>query len=131
MNFDATTASSCRYGGVASDIWGDWDVLWEHSYADYQGHARFLAVKDDIYVFYEWSYGSCSGCDAWEAANYSDEQIEAEMRDGAITFSSVEDVRTWAMMRNQNPYEEDGNDILRAINEWCVGTPKRKRERLS
>src|ERR1700739_419908 len=57
-----TIASQCRYGDVAESIWGDWDIIWEDSEADYQGHASILARKNNRYSFYEWYYGSCSGC---------------------------------------------------------------------
>ena len=38
MKFDETTASQCRYGNVLERVFGDWDIVWEDSEADYQGH---------------------------------------------------------------------------------------------
>jgi len=79
MKWCKTIANSCRYGDVASEIWGDWDIIWEDSENDYQGHASFIAEKNGKYCFYEWSYGSCSGCDTWEAAGLTDKQVEQEV----------------------------------------------------
>jgi len=96
MRWSETTASSCRYGDVAGDIWGGADILWEDSAADYQGHATILAaMADGRYSFYEWWYGSCSGCDAWEAADLSDEQVAKEMRNTAIWFADREEMEGW------------------------------------
>ena len=39
MKWSDTTASKCRYGEIAGEIWGGWDVIWECSSDDYQGHA--------------------------------------------------------------------------------------------
>jgi hypothetical protein len=88
MEWHETIASKCRYGDIAKKIWEDWNILWEDSEDDYQGHATILAEGGGKYSFYEWWYGSCSGCDTWEAANMSDEDVEKEMRDTAIWFDS-------------------------------------------
>ena len=101
MNWNDTVASSCRYGSNAGTIWGDWDVIWEESHSDYQGEAKFLAKKNNTYVFYEWTYGSCGGCDDWEYRNLTDVQIEAEMKRDAIEFdglNSKEHLANWCRM---------------------------------
>lgn len=95
MNWNETTASRCRYGDVAETIWGDWDIIWEDSMADYQGHASFVAAKDGKYSFYEWHYGSCSGCDGWEAAGLSDKQIADEMKDSALWLNGKAAMLDW------------------------------------
>jgi hypothetical protein len=95
MKWNETTASKCRYGDVAEKVWGDWEILWEDSEADYQGHASFLAKRGKKYCFYEWWYGSCSGCDGWEASEQTDEQIEAEMRDTAMWFTDKKELAMW------------------------------------
>lgn len=95
MKFKDTIAASCRYGDVAEKVWEDWDVLCELSEADYQGFASFIATKEKRYVFYEWHYGSCSGCDEWEDRGLSDEQIAAEMRRDAIEFTDAEKLVKW------------------------------------
>jgi hypothetical protein len=98
MTWDKTIASTCRYGEVAGHIWGDWEVIWEDSTSDYQGHASFIAKKGKRYCFYEWWYGSCSGCDGWEADGKSDDDIEHEMRDMALWMPSEAALRKWLMM---------------------------------
>jgi hypothetical protein len=112
MRWQDTVASRCRYGENAGRIWGDWEIIWEESMDDYQGYAKFLAKKDKKYCFYEWSYGSCSGCDAWEDRGLNDAQIEDEMREEAMWFDdefrSKEHLANWCRMmeetsRNYNP----------------------------
>ena len=95
MKWSDTVASTCRYGEIAGQIWGDWDILWENSESDYQGHASILAKKGNRYAFYEWWYGSCSGCDGWEADGKSSEDIEKEMRGTAIWFESKKQLKAW------------------------------------
>jgi len=81
MRWEKTVASECRYGEVAASIFGDAEIIWENSEADYQGFANVLAhMPDGTFVHYEWTYGSCSGCDEWEARGLNDEEVEAEMR---------------------------------------------------
>lgn len=103
MKWSETTACACRYGDVASLIWSDWDVIWEDSEADYQGHASFVAEKDGKYCFYEWWYGSCSGCDGWEASNATTEEIQAEMKSTAMWFENKQELLTWLDMLTGNP----------------------------
>ena len=81
MKWEETVASKCRYGDVAEAIFGNCEIIWECSEADYQGSANVLAkTPDGKFIHYEWTYGSCSGCDEWEDRELSYEQIEAEMR---------------------------------------------------
>lgn len=81
MKWGETVASSCRYGDVAGRIFGESEIIWEHSEADYQGFANVLALMTDgTFIHYEWTYGSCSGCDEWEARDLTDDEIEQEMR---------------------------------------------------
>ena len=93
MKWNETVASDCRYGEIAARIWSDANVIWEDSESDYQGHATVLArTPDGKWWFYEWWYGSCSGCDTWEAAELTDDEIEAEMRDQSAIFDSDEEM---------------------------------------
>jgi hypothetical protein len=98
MKFSESVASHCRYGDVAEEIWKDWNIIWEDSVDDYQGHASFVLEKDGKYVFYEWWYGSCSGCDGWESQGLTGEQIEKEMRETALWLDSKEDLFKWLNM---------------------------------
>ena len=57
----------------------------------YQGDVDISVLLKDGRVFsYYYSYGSCSGCDDWEARSLSDEQIEAEMKREATYFRSID-----------------------------------------
>jgi hypothetical protein len=102
--FNESVAANCRYGDVAAGIWGDWDLVWERSYADYQGSANILVHKDGQFVAYEWDYGSCEGCDTWEAACMSDEQVAEEMQRNAATMD-VRTARKWAEMNHDKSVE--------------------------
>ena len=107
MKWGETIASKCRYGEIAGKIWGEWEILWEDSEDDYQGHASFIAKKGRRYCFYEWWYGSCSGCDGWEADGASDESIEREMRNTALWLNSKKELLRWLDMLEGNPISND------------------------
>jgi len=93
MKWNETIANQCRYGEVAERIWGTSEILWEQSYADYQGEAVILALMPDGQLcFYEWTYGSCSGCDDWEYRCLSDSEIEQEMRNTAVYFGTFDEL---------------------------------------
>lgn len=91
-----TVASRCRYGDVAGRIFDGADVIFERSEDDYQGYANvFARLRDGRFCHYEWTYGSCSGCDEWEDRGLTDDQIEAEMRSAAVFFDNVETVKRY------------------------------------
>lgn len=88
MEWAETVASGARYGYIAGRIFEGDDVICEVSEDGYQGACSVIAAQPDgTYVHYEWNCGSC-GCDAWEYAKLSDDEIEAEMRRGVVTLSS-------------------------------------------
>jgi hypothetical protein len=95
MKWKDTISSKCRYGEIAGKIWGSWDILWEDAEDDYQGHAAFVAKNGNIYCFYEWWYGSCSGCDGWEAAEMSETDILLTMFKEAILFENKQEIIKW------------------------------------
>ena len=81
MKWSETIASTCRYGEIAGRIFEKAEIIWEKSESDYQGSANILAfMPDKTFIHYEWTYGSCSGCDEWEARGLTDDQVEEEMR---------------------------------------------------
>lgn len=102
MKWEETVASTCRYGEVAGRIWGDWNIIWEDSEEDYQGHASILAEKEGCYSWYEWWYGSCSGCDGWEAAGADEDEIETEMRGDALWLQNKDALIDWMMRLEGN-----------------------------
>lgn len=109
MKWNETIASQCRYSECAEKIWGKWDILWEDSQEDYQGHASFLAKKGNKYCFYEWWYGSCSGCDTWEDAGLTDKQIIEEMTNTSLFFNGKKELKKWLDMLSGNPISNHGD----------------------
>lgn len=90
MKWSDTVASRCRYGEDATEIFGDADIIAEASVEDWQGHANVLAaMPDGTFAHYEWTYGSCSGCDEWEDRNLDHGAIVAEMRSAMAVFPDV------------------------------------------
>lgn len=88
MKWSETIAATCRYSECLEKIVGDKDIIHERSYSDYQGSVCILAdMNDETYLFYEYSYGSCSGCDTWESAGYSDSKIVEEMKNDSAIMS--------------------------------------------
>ena len=125
MKWNDTTASKCRYGDIAGLIWGSWDILWEDSEEDYQGYADILAHKNGKYSFYEWSYGSCSGCDEWEGNNLSKKEIADEMVNTAMWFDDVQELKIWLGMLKSvatNTYYHR-HDLIETLEKITGGNP--------
>ena len=60
----------------------DGEVIFSTGTDDYQGSVAIVARLDDgRWLHYDWSYGSCSGCDAWE--DEPTEKVTAEIAKGA------------------------------------------------
>jgi hypothetical protein len=70
MDWDNTEASKCRWSEFFAPVFKNTDIIWDGSSNDYQGFGKVLAevenYGDTSYVYAEWAYGSCSGCDGWE-----------------------------------------------------------------
>lgn len=102
-----STAAECRYGEGVVALYGDWEVVDDRSYADYQGQVWLVARKrdlagGDLYVHVEFSYGSCSGCDDWEARDLSDEAIVEEIRDKCSLLMDVETFKEWSVRTDRS-----------------------------
>jgi len=123
MVWQECIASRCRYGELAGRAFGEPEIIWEHSEDDYQGSANFLGqMTDGRFVHYEWSYGSCSGCDEWEAEGYSDEQIIEIMRSQAAFFPDVTTVKRYLHLEGFEHainISEDFEEMGRAFAKWC------------
>lgn len=64
--------------------------------SDYQGYVDIDVLLEDGRVFsYMYWYGSCSGCDEWEAEGFSDEEIIKIMTDEATFFNNKTDYDKW------------------------------------
>lgn len=96
IQWDESIASQCRYGEIAGRIFDGAEVIFEHSENDYQGYANvFAQLRDGRFCHYEWSYGSCGGCDEWESQELTDDEIESEMRSGAVFFDDIATVERY------------------------------------
>jgi len=102
MKYSETVANRCRYGEVAEKIFGDCEIIWEHSMDDYQGFANVLAAKQDgSFIHYEWTYGSCSGCDEWEDRGLTDQQIENEMRSSMAVLKDRDTLKQYLKLEGE------------------------------
>lgn len=114
MKWDETIASRCRYGEQAGAIFGEADIIWEDSEDDYSGSADVLALlPDGRFCHYEWSYGSCSSCDDWEADGLTDEEVVDVMRRDAVYFGHVAELVVYAEGRRDQAMAETLDDWLK------------------
>lgn len=130
MKWDNTIAAKCRWGSLVHEVLSkalgeNFEVIWEDSEHDYQGHARILAVRGDSMLEYGWSYGSCSGCDSWEDA--PEEEVKKEIingiglfgRDAATEYASMLDLAAKSIQWNSD--REKNLAKAKAIREWSRG----------
>ena len=110
VKFAESTAAQCRWSEYAAELFGDWDVIWDESNADYQGAVRFLAHKDGRFGFLSYSYGSCAGCDSWEGQD--DGEIRKDFQNMAEFFDDVHVLKKFA---EQVSY---GAPFERAVDEY-------------
>ena len=96
MKFQDSESNKCRWSELAERLIGDWFVVWEDAYVDYQGSAELLAYKDGAFCYLEWSYGSCSGCDPWE--DIPENEALCEMKRNAMFFTDAAYLYTWISM---------------------------------
>lgn len=102
MKWEETVASQCRYGDVAERIFSEAEIIWEHSESDYQGWANVLAkMPDGTFIHYEWTYGSCSGCDEWEDRGLTDDEVEQEMRRTMVLFQNAETLPRYLRLEDE------------------------------
>jgi len=133
MKWNETIASECRYGDIAGTIWKDWEIVWEDSENDYQGHASFIATKDGKWSLYEWWYGSCSGCDGWEADGKNEEEIAADMRKDAMWFGNFTELFEWfgkltGNFRSNASPDRGGGGIVFGLDFLAGGIADRLKE---
>ena len=76
----------------------------EYDESDYQGFVDIDVLLENGKVFsYMYNYGSCSGCDTWEAEGYSYEQIKQIMLKESTMFDNIELYNKWRLMvENKN-----------------------------
>lgn len=106
------SAFDCRYGEEAQTLMQSEGatVVGQCGAPDYQGDAKVLGRKPDgSYILLEWSWGSCSGCDEWEARDLTSDQIVETMRGTLARFPSAEHLNAYC----QKVLAETG-----ALPEW-------------
>ena len=71
-------------------------ILYCKFVADWQGEVDIDVLLRDGRVFsYYYNYGSCSGCDEWEAKDYSDSEINQIMEKEATFFDDIQQYSDW------------------------------------
>jgi hypothetical protein len=93
--------SKCRYGGNLLNVLcrkNTKEILRIKYENDYQGFVNIDALLDDGRVFsYNYSYGSCSGCDEWEDRELKDAAIEEIMSNEATYFDDIDQYNKWLL----------------------------------
>ena len=94
---------SCRYcdelGTALKEVRAS-KLLFLSYTSDYQGSVDVSALLEDGRVFsYEYSYGSCSGCDSWEAEELTYDAIVQEMVKNGTYFDSIGSWTAWMNTR--------------------------------
>ncbi len=100
-----STAASCRWAEEVFGQYFDWDVIDDKSYRCYQGDVYLIATDGTKYIFVEYSYGSCSGCDGWDA--FEDKrtpvseilEIQGSMNDCVLVLDNEEQYQEWLKRR--------------------------------
>lgn len=131
MRYDDTVAAKARYGDIVGRVFGDYAVvLAESSEAGYSGSCkvlfRFPSAWDckEQFVFYEWDYGSCSGCDGWEREGLHDFEIMDEVLRTCARFKTREAVMAWAEKLPSKPtWDEDGVSFGDKVRAALAGLP--------
>lgn len=75
---------------------GGVEILRKEYESDYQGFVDVDVLLSDGRVFsYYYSYGSCSGCDEWEARDLSGDEIESVIIQEATIFNDRKSYNQW------------------------------------
>ena len=89
----------CRYGEILSGLLSEYANIYAyHGEADYQGSVAIAWSEtkrygsSEVYFFYEYSYGSCSGCDEWEDRGLTHMEIASEMIRDTSKFEKEEEL---------------------------------------
>lgn len=86
--------------------------------SDYQGEGAYLVKpsegwRDDEYVFFEWSYGSCSGCDGYE--DMGEQERIATFVNGRVVYNRTT-LAAWAdLLRTEIDDERDWDTLKRSV----------------
>ncbi len=94
MKFSDSVSAKCRWSEYTEELFGDWDIIWEESEADYQGKVNLLAHKEGKFAYFSYEYGSCGGCDPWE--DMPEEKIRAYFAKMIEHFEDVQALQKFA-----------------------------------
>lgn len=104
----AQMCEHARYSGNLENVinnLGGTEVLRLSYYSGWQGDVDIDVLLLDGRVFsYQYYYGSCSGCDDWEARYLDDDDIESEMLQDATIFDNIDEYNKWIDMCNNGLY---------------------------
>ena len=85
-----------RWSEMVREALPDGEVVFSTGRNDYQGSVAIVAKLDDgRWLHYDWSYGSCSGCDHWENVMGWDDDAERrqevinEIQNGAAIMDAA------------------------------------------
>lgn len=99
-------AKSCEYAryseclaSAIDKMGGAKEILRLEYESSYSGEVDIdVLLNDGRVVSYHYYYGSCSGCDEWEDAELTDEQIEDIMTQESTIFPNIEKYTEWRKM---------------------------------
>ncbi len=95
--------SGCRYGDNLFNVLcrlNTKEIMRSNYENDYEGFVDVDALLDDGRVFsYNYSYGSCGGCDEWESRELTDAEVENTMMQEATYFDNIAQYNEWNSTR--------------------------------
>lgn len=117
MRWEKTSLTGCRWSGTVYEALDlkSWDIIWHEGEGDYQGSASFIAKKGAQYLYYGWSWGSCSGCDSWE-----NEEIGAvieEIKTTVMLLDNKDQLWNWG----KGLAKENKIDMSKLVGEELAG----------
>jgi hypothetical protein len=106
-----------RYGDILEDVLSflnGKEILYKSYEDDYQGYVDVDMLLSDGRVFsYYYSYGSCSGCDEWEAEEYSNEKIKVIMIQEATFFDNIDMYNEWCKTnKSRMNYQKENKNCI-------------------
>lgn len=110
VKFSDSTAVECRWSEFVSELFHDWEIIWDASENHYQGEVKFLAHKEGRFAYLTYNYGSCSGCDPWE--DLPEDEVRADFKNLVEYFENVTELKKFADQVNY------GEDFEKAIYDF-------------
>lgn len=93
---------NARYSYILDEVInliGGKEVLRIEYESDWSGYVDIDVLLDDNRVFsYKYNYGSCSGCDEWEANELDKNDIKEIMLQESTIFDNIDSYNKWRLM---------------------------------